>query len=126
MGSVPEGRGRDIPLPVLTEELTGADYDGQPLADVTDHMVTGFLNWVTDWNPKFEAAEMTVFHPGLRVAGTLDAIGIFNGLWQAPGWRRLHPGTRPRVPALHRPQDGRYPGETVREHFPATGTANWP
>jgi hypothetical protein len=70
----PEGTGRDIILPDLPDHLIGADYDGQPVEDVTEWMVNGFLNFVSDWKPRFEAAEMPVFHIALRAAGTLDLI----------------------------------------------------
>jgi hypothetical protein len=76
----PDGRGADIALPVLPEHLAGADYDDDPVEDVAEWMVEGFLNWVSDYDPEFLAAEMTVFHPGLRVAGTLDAITFLPGL----------------------------------------------
>ena len=76
----PEGRGSDIALPVLPEHLQGADYDDDPVEDVADWMIEGFLNLVSDYSPRFLAAEMTVFHPGLRVAGTLDIIVDLPGL----------------------------------------------
>lgn len=34
----------------------------------------GFVNWLTDWRPEFEATEATVFHRGEAYAGTFDAI----------------------------------------------------
>jgi len=70
----PEGRGGDLSLPLLPDHLKGADYDGEPVEDVAGWMVEGYLNWVSDFCPEFLAAEMTVFHPGLKVAGTLDQI----------------------------------------------------
>lgn len=70
----PEGRGSDIALPDLPEHLADADYDGQPLEQVVDWMVSGFLAFVSTFNPVFEAAEMAVYHRGLGVAGTLDSI----------------------------------------------------
>jgi len=76
----PEGRGSDIALPVLPEHLEGTDYDDSPVETVADWMVEGFLNFCADFGPVFQAAEMTVFHPGLRVAGTLDSIADLPGL----------------------------------------------
>jgi hypothetical protein len=70
----PEGTGTDIALPDLPEHLIGADYDDEPLDDVVDWMISGFTNFVSAFNPQFEAAEMVVFNPALRVAGTLDMI----------------------------------------------------
>lgn len=76
----PEGTGRDIVLPDLPDHLVGAEYEEDtPVEDVTEWMVDGFLNWVSDWNPQFEAAEMPVFLVGLRAAGTLDLIVILVG-----------------------------------------------
>lgn len=80
-------RGSDIALPVLPDHLAGEYYDDDPVEDVADWMVEGFLNWVSDYNPQFRAAEMTVFHPGLRVAGTLDSIGYLPGLDIGPAGR---------------------------------------
>lgn len=75
-----DGHGSDITLPVLPEHLQGEDYDGDPVEAVADWMVEGFLNWVSDFGPKFLATEMTVFHPALGVAGTLDSIADLPGL----------------------------------------------
>jgi hypothetical protein len=76
----PEGRGADLALPELPDHLRGEYYDEDPVEDVADWMVEGFLNWVSDFKPEILAAEMTVFHPGLRVAGTLDSIADLPGL----------------------------------------------
>jgi hypothetical protein len=76
----PEGRGADLALPLLPDRLRGELYDDDPVEDVADWMVEGFLNWVADYGPQFIAAEMTVYHPGLRVAGTLDSIVDLPGL----------------------------------------------
>jgi len=70
----PDRTGTDIVLPTLPEHLVGADYDDEPLEDVVAFMVDGFTRFVSDWDPGFEAAEMTVFNLVLRVAGTLDMI----------------------------------------------------
>lgn len=76
----PDGRGADLVLPEIPEHLVGADYDGLPVEDVADIMLTGFLNFVTDFRPVFRAAEMTVYNYGLGVAGTLDMIVDLPGL----------------------------------------------
>ena len=76
----PEGTGTDIILPVLPEHLEGADYDDQPIGEVIDWMVDGFLNFVADFRPVFEAAEMAVYDQPLGVAGTLDMIVHLPGL----------------------------------------------
>ena len=70
----PEGRGGDIVLPLLPDHLVDADYDGEPLEQVVQWMVSGFINFVAAFDPEFEAAEMTVFNRTLGVAGTLDMI----------------------------------------------------
>lgn len=66
--------GAMLTLPELPGHLRGEEYDGIPLELVADEMTAGFLQFVGDWNPEFLAAEMTVYNPGLRVAGTLDMI----------------------------------------------------
>lgn len=76
----PEGRGGDLSIPLLPDHLKGADYDGEPVEDVVGWMVEGYLNWASDYSPQFLAAEMTVFHPGLKVGGTLDQIVHLPGL----------------------------------------------
>jgi hypothetical protein len=68
----PEGTGADIQIPDLPEHLVGALYDDEPIADVVDAMVTGFINFVIDFKPRFTATESTVFDPALKLAGTLD------------------------------------------------------
>lgn len=70
----PDRTGSDIALPTLPEHLEGAYYDNEPLEDVVAFMADGFTRFVADWDPVFEAAEMTVFNLVLRVAGTLDMI----------------------------------------------------
>jgi len=76
----PEGRGRDLSLPLLPDHLQGADYDGESVDDVAEWMIEGYLNWVSDFQPEFLAAEMTVYNAELRVAGTLDEIVRLHGL----------------------------------------------
>jgi hypothetical protein len=76
----PEGSGAELALPVLPGRLAGEDYDGIPVEEVADVMLWGFLNWVEDFRPEFEASEMTVYNPALQVAGTLDIIARLPGL----------------------------------------------
>ena len=75
----PGRTGADISLPVMPEHLLEAWYDDEPLTDVTDHMVDGFLQFVHDFNPKIEATEMAVFNQPLGIAGTLDMILVLYG-----------------------------------------------
>ena len=73
--------GAEIVLPVLPEHLAGADYEEDlPVEGVTDWMIEGFLNFVADYKPVFQASEMTTFNPDLKVAGTLDIIATLPGL----------------------------------------------
>lgn len=75
----PEGAGADVTFPEIPEHLRGSLYDEEPIEAVIDWMVTGFTNWVTDFGPEFIAAEMPVFNPDLKVAGTLDMIAALHG-----------------------------------------------
>lgn len=76
----PGRTGADITLPVLPGHLQDAWYDGDDLlTDVVDFMVDGFLNFVTDFSPRFEATEMTVYNQPYGVAGTLDMIVTLTG-----------------------------------------------
>jgi hypothetical protein len=75
----PEGQGGTVAIPPVPEHLQGKMYDEEPVEKVIDFMETGFLNFVSDFNPRFLAAEMAVFHPGLKVAGTLDTILVLEG-----------------------------------------------
>jgi hypothetical protein len=58
---------------------------GTPLADVgvMDDEVAPYLDnfdlFLDRFQPQFEAAEMTVYHPGYRYAGTLDGIATIDG-----------------------------------------------
>jgi hypothetical protein len=85
----PEGTGAELVLPLLPEKLIGADYDDEPLEDVVDWMIGGFCNFVSDFMPEFEAAEMTVFHVELGVAGTLDMILILRNVAIGAGGRLI-------------------------------------
>ncbi len=108
----PEGRGSDLSLPLLPDHLRGADYDGMPLEDVADFMIEGFLNWVSDWNPAFEAAEMTVYNYPLGYAGTLDIIASLPGIRFTPSGRF---GAGPGLRALVDVKTGRDPGPVAEQ-----------
>ncbi|GAA3958393.1 hypothetical protein GCM10023085_46020 [Actinomadura viridis] len=86
-GASPDRAGSDIPLPTLPDQLHGALYDGEPIEDVIDFMVAGFIQFVADFDPVFEAAEMTVFNRLLKVAGTLDTILGLRGVALSPAGR---------------------------------------
>jgi hypothetical protein len=75
----PGRTGSDIALPVLPEHLERALYDGEPIQDVIDAMVDGFLAFVTRFDPEFLATEMQVYSQPLGIAGTLDAIVRLRG-----------------------------------------------
>jgi hypothetical protein len=75
----PGRTGADIALPLLPDHLQDALYDGEPLADVVEFMVDGFLAFVAGFRPDFEAAEMTVYNQPLGYAGTLDMIVTLKG-----------------------------------------------
>jgi len=78
-GASPGRTGEDITIPLLPEHLADAWYDDEPLTDVVDHMVDGFITFVSQFNPVFEATEMTVYNYRLGVAGTLDMIIVLSG-----------------------------------------------
>jgi hypothetical protein len=89
----PDGTGADIALPVLPDHLVGADYDEEPLDQVVDAMVTGFVNFVVAFAPFFEATEMAVYNRVLGVAGTLDMIIVLRDVALTPdGWMVRAPG----------------------------------
>ena len=71
--------GANIALPMLPDHLQGALYDGEPLTDVVDFMVDGFLAFVSHFNPQFLATEMPVYNQPLGYAGTLDMIIALTG-----------------------------------------------
>lgn len=75
----PSGTGADIALPVMPEHLVNAWYDDEPLVNVVDWMVDGFIAFVTQFNPVFEATEMAVYNQPLGIAGTLDMIIALDG-----------------------------------------------
>ena len=87
------GEGASVSLPLIPEHLQGQLYDEEPVEQVINAMETGFTNWVADFKPKFLAAEMAVFHPGLKVAGTLDTIVLLYGYdMDADGFLVAAPG----------------------------------
>ena len=91
----PEGSGAEIILPVLPEHLAGADYDDEPLPDVVDWMIDGFLNFVADFRPEFLAAEMPVYNQPLGIAGTLDIAAAYHDVAIGPAGRFIAaPGNR--------------------------------
>lgn len=110
----PEGTGAEIVLPLLPEHLAGADYDDQPLQDVTDWMIDGFLNFVSDFRPEFIAAEMPVFNQPLGIAGTLDIIAAFHGVKIGPAGRFV-PAPGYRLPLVTDVKTGRNLDVTWRE-----------
>lgn len=75
----PSGTGADIALPVMPEHLVNAWYDDEPLVNVVDWMVDGFIAFVTQFGPVFEATEMAVYNQPLGIAGTLDMIIALDG-----------------------------------------------
>lgn len=89
----PGRTGADIALPVLPEHLQDAWYNDEPLTDVVEFMVDGFLAFVSDFSPRFLAAEMPVYNQPLGYAGTLDAILALDG-YAAAGDRLIaRPGS---------------------------------
>ena len=122
----PGASGADLALPLLPEHLAGQDYEGYvdedgcyhgtPVEEVADVMLTGFLNFVSDFRPVFRAAEMTVFNYGLGVAGTLDMIVDLPGLGIGPAGTFIPGGgVRPCIDV----KTGRNPGVTWREQIAA-------
>jgi hypothetical protein len=85
----PAGRGSDIVLPALPEHLVGALYDEEPIEDVIDYMLTGFLNFMADWSPRIIAAEMPIYNRAFKMAGTLDSIMELLGLALRPDGRTV-------------------------------------
>jgi hypothetical protein len=75
----PGRTGADIAIPVLPEHLEDAWYDDEPLTDVVDFMVDGFIAFVSQLGPRFEATEMSVYNQPLGIAGTLDMIIALTG-----------------------------------------------
>ncbi len=108
----------DIALPTLPEHLAGADYDGEPLDEVVDWMVTGFTNFVSDFSPRFEAAEMPVYSPAMKVAGTLDMIVEIGDVALTPDGTITHSPGSALIPCMDT-KTGKYLSATVREQLAA-------
>jgi hypothetical protein len=80
----PGRTGADVTIPALPEHLEGALYkvgpdEFEPAEYIAEYMVDGFLNWVSAFNPRFLAAEMTVYNQPVGYAGTLDDIIALDG-----------------------------------------------
>jgi hypothetical protein len=75
----PGRTGADIAIPVLPEHLEDAWYDDEPLTEIVDFMIDGFISFVSQFNPRFAATEMTIYNEPLGYAGTLDMIVILTG-----------------------------------------------
>lgn len=89
--AAPDRAGAALALPDLPPHLHGALYDDDPIEAVIDRMMTGFLNFVADWDPQFAASEMTVYNPAMGIAGTLDMIVVLqNAAVSADGTRIIH------------------------------------
>lgn len=87
----PGRAGASIALPDLPEHLVKARYNGEPLAEVTDWMISGFVNWVSDFSPRLLATEMPVYNQPLGIAGTLDLIAALDGYGLSPLGDRVIP-----------------------------------
>jgi hypothetical protein len=111
--------GGDIALPVLPEHLAEAWYDDEPLIDVVGFMVDGFLQFVADFSPVFEAAEMAVYNQPLGVAGTLDAILRLDGYQLSPDGSGLVAGLDARVTLCVDTKTGKTPEGTWKEQLAA-------
>lgn len=77
--------GADIDIPDIPDDLLDALYgmggdEYLPVPVVVDFMVTGFLNFVTDLQPRFLATEMPVYNLAEGIAGTLDSIMVLPGI----------------------------------------------
>lgn len=89
--------GAEIALPLLPDELANADMDGVTLVEFVDACLTGFCNFISDFDVEIEMSEAAVFHPDMEYAGTADMIVTLarHLVPDAPGtW----PGDRDRVP----------------------------
>lgn len=114
----PDGTGTDIALPLLPEHLEGADYDDDPIEDVIDWMIEGFLNFVADFKPVFQAAEMAVYNQPLGIAGTLDMIATLPGLAVGPAGRFVAAPGRSVTPCID-VKTGKHLSVTWREQVAA-------
>jgi hypothetical protein len=111
--------GAMVTLPDLPEHLRGEEYDGVPLEKVADEMTTGFLNFCSDWDPEFLAAEMTVFNMGLGVAGTLDMIILLRNVAISADGTRLVPAPGKTLILCVDTKTGRYYKKRFRKQLAA-------
>jgi hypothetical protein len=78
----PEGTRHHVPYPELPDHLRNAMYDDEPVPVIVEQMADGWVQFVADFNlgpADFLACEMQVYHPDLRMAGTLDTILVLRG-----------------------------------------------
>lgn len=115
-GASPDDTGAEIVVPTLPDHLAAAAYDDEPLEDVVEWMIAGFLNFAADFRPQFQASEMTVFNQPLGVAGTLDIIATLPGV-RISRAGRLAPGAG--VTPCIDVKTGKHPGPTWREQIAA-------
>ncbi len=82
----PARTGHLISYPQMPDHLVSAVYDNGgeliPVPEIAAMMADGWVKFVTDFGLRpedFLACEMQVYHPGLRIAGTVDAIVKLTG-----------------------------------------------
>lgn len=82
----PKETGHLIAYPPLPDHLVTAIYNNGgeeiPVPQVADMMADGWVQFVTDFGlgrEDFLACEMPVYHPGLKIAGTVDTIVRLHG-----------------------------------------------
>jgi hypothetical protein len=71
-----------VPYPEVPDHLRNAMYDDEPVTAVAEQMADGWVQFVSDFGlgaADFLACEMPVYHPGLKLAGTLDTILVLRG-----------------------------------------------
>jgi hypothetical protein len=115
----PGRTGTAVAIPLLPDHLTGALYDGEPIEAVIDAMITGFMQFVTDFSPVFLATEMAVYNQPLGVAGTLDSIFELHGYAIHPLGDRLIPCPGGVVTACADTKTGKDPEGTWKEQLAA-------
>ncbi len=92
-----------VPYPEVPEHLRKAMYDDEPVPVIAAQMADGWVKFVSDFNlgpADFLACEMPVYHPGLRIAGTLDTILVLHG-YNVCGQAPCHLGAFCPGPATH-------------------------
>jgi hypothetical protein len=85
-------QGATVTLPELPDHLDGTLYDEEPVEEVAERMVAGFCSFIAGWQPEILAAEMTVYNPGYKYAGTLDSLMRLHGYGLVPSGRRFCAG----------------------------------